>query len=89
MGAYLKEYGMLLYYRMRNSFLYPVQEVVEAINEFAFVRSDYPLILSIENHCKKSSALLQRMATLFTVTFGDKLMKVPFDDLPVSLVAYM
>ncbi len=60
------------------------QEVVEAINEFAFIRSDYPVILSIENHCKRNPALIQRMATLFAITFGDKLMRVPYDDLPVS-----
>ena len=58
--------------------------MVEAINEFAFVASDYPVILSIENHCKRSDRLLKLMATIFTVTFGSKLLKVPFDDLPVS-----
>lgn len=60
------------------------QEVVEAINEFAFVASDYPVILSIENHCKRSDRLLRLMANIFTLTFGEKLLKVPFDDFPVS-----
>ena len=58
---------------------------MEAINEFAFVHSEYPVILSIENHCKRNPALIKRMATIFTLTFGDKLVKAPFDDIPVSL----
>ena len=59
------------------------QEVVETINEFAFVASDYPVILSIENHCRKYPHLLQRMATVFKVVFGDKLLGSPMDDFPV------
>ena len=30
-----------------------VQKVLRAINDFAFVTTDYPLILSIENHVDK------------------------------------
>ena len=60
------------------------QECVEAINEYAFVTSEYPVILSIENHCKSRATLIQKMANIFTSTFGDKLMKEPFDDLPVG-----
>ena len=62
---------------------------MEAINEFAFVTSEYPVILSIENHCKSKPTLIQKMANIFTSTFGDKLMKEPFDDLPVSGVVYV
>lgn len=45
--------------------------VVEAINESAFVKSPYPVILSIENRC----SLIQqtRMAHIFVKVFGDKL----------------
>jgi hypothetical protein len=60
-----------------------LQEVVETINEFAFVASDYPVILSIENHCRKYPHLLQRMATIFKMVFGEKLMGSPLDDFPV------
>ena len=60
------------------------QEVVEAINEFAFVTSDYPVILSIENHCKSKPLLIQKMANIFTTTFGDKLVSGPLEGFPVS-----
>ena len=56
---------------------------MEAINEFAFVTSEYPVILSIENHCKSRPHLIQKMANIFTNTFGDKLLKESFDDMPV------
>ena len=31
--------------------LFSLQEVIEAIGESAFKVSDYPVILSFENHC--------------------------------------
>ncbi|KAI4893550.1 hypothetical protein NFI96_004194 [Prochilodus magdalenae] len=49
----------------------PFKDVVEAINRTAFVNSEMPVILSIENHC---SLLQQRkMAEIFKSVFGDKL----------------
>uniref|UniRef100_A0A1A8CF96 Phosphoinositide phospholipase C n=1 Tax=Nothobranchius kadleci TaxID=1051664 RepID=A0A1A8CF96_NOTKA len=46
-------------------------DVVEAINRSAFVSSDMPVILSIENHC---SLLQQRkMAEIFKSVFGERL----------------
>ena len=57
--------------------------MVETINEFAFVASDYPVILSIENHCRKYPHLMQRMATTFKLVFGEKLLTTPLDDYPV------
>ncbi|KAJ7987722.1 hypothetical protein DPEC_G00329440 [Dallia pectoralis] len=49
----------------------PFKDVVEAINRSAFVNSDMPVIISIENHC---SLLQQRkMAEIFKAVFGDKL----------------
>ncbi|XP_022086672.1 uncharacterized protein LOC110977130 isoform X2 [Acanthaster planci] len=47
------------------------KDVVEAINRAAFVTSDYPIILSIENHC--SLPQQARMAQIFLDVFGDKL----------------
>ena len=41
------------------------------------------MILSIENHCRKYPHLLQRMATIFKMVFGDKLLGQPLDDFPV------
>ncbi|KAH9513757.1 Inactive phospholipase C-like protein 2, partial [Bulinus truncatus] len=45
--------------------------VIEAINEYMFVTSKYPLILSIENHCniKQQQIMAHHMKTVF----GDKL----------------
>ncbi|XP_047233215.1 1-phosphatidylinositol 4,5-bisphosphate phosphodiesterase epsilon-1 isoform X3 [Girardinichthys multiradiatus] len=49
----------------------PFKDVVEAINRSAFVNSDMPVILSIENHC---SLLQQRkMAEIFKTVFGERL----------------
>nr|XP_015818640.2 1-phosphatidylinositol 4,5-bisphosphate phosphodiesterase epsilon-1 isoform X3 [Nothobranchius furzeri] len=49
----------------------PFKDVVEAINRSAFVSSDMPVILSIENHC---SLLQQRkMAEIFKSVFGERL----------------
>lgn len=58
--------------------------MVETINEFAFVMSEYPLILSIENHCRNKPFLMQRMADIFQMVFGDKLLSIPLDEFPVS-----
>uniref|UniRef100_A0A8C2W8S9 Phosphoinositide phospholipase C n=2 Tax=Cyclopterus lumpus TaxID=8103 RepID=A0A8C2W8S9_CYCLU len=47
------------------------KDVIETINKYAFVKSDYPVILSIENHC---SVLQQKkMAQYLTEILGDKL----------------
>ncbi len=42
--------------------------VLSAINVYAFVSSDYPVILSIEDHC--CSAVQQKMAEEFVKVFG-------------------
>ncbi|XP_077992111.1 1-phosphatidylinositol 4,5-bisphosphate phosphodiesterase epsilon-1-like [Glandiceps talaboti] len=49
------------------------KEVVEAIDRAAFVTSEYPIILSIENHC--SIQQQTKMAQLFEQVFGEKLVK--------------
>ncbi|XP_035226303.1 1-phosphatidylinositol 4,5-bisphosphate phosphodiesterase epsilon-1-like isoform X2 [Stegodyphus dumicola] len=49
----------------------PFKSVVDAINKSAFVKSPYPVILSIENHCCLQQQ--QKMAQIFTNVFGDRL----------------
>ncbi|XP_022794203.1 1-phosphatidylinositol 4,5-bisphosphate phosphodiesterase gamma-1-like isoform X3 [Stylophora pistillata] len=54
-------------------------EVVRAIKDNAFVASDYPLILSLENHC--SIPQQKVMAQTFKDLFGDCLLTQPVDPL--------
>ncbi|XP_072312345.1 1-phosphatidylinositol 4,5-bisphosphate phosphodiesterase epsilon-1 isoform X2 [Eucyclogobius newberryi] len=49
----------------------PFKDVVEAVNRSAFVTSDMPVILSIENHC--SLPQQRKMAEIFKTVFGDRL----------------
>ncbi|KAM5140319.1 LOW QUALITY PROTEIN: 1-phosphatidylinositol 4,5-bisphosphate phosphodiesterase eta-2-like [Mantella aurantiaca] len=47
------------------------KDVIETINKYAFIRNEFPVILSIENHC---SVLQQKkMAQYLTEILGDKL----------------
>ena len=48
-------------------------DVIKTINEYAFVASPYPLILSIELHCSKPQQL--KMAHYFVQVFKDRLAK--------------
>ncbi|XP_037553736.1 1-phosphatidylinositol 4,5-bisphosphate phosphodiesterase gamma-1 [Nematolebias whitei] len=53
-------------------------DVLNTIKEHAFVTSEYPVILSIEDHC---SVVQQRnMATHFKKVFGDLLLTKPVDN---------
>ncbi|XP_062049327.1 1-phosphatidylinositol 4,5-bisphosphate phosphodiesterase eta-2 [Lepus europaeus] len=47
------------------------RDVVETINKYAFLKNEYPVILSIENHC--SVAQQKKMAQYLTAILGDKL----------------
>ncbi|XP_035256950.1 1-phosphatidylinositol 4,5-bisphosphate phosphodiesterase epsilon-1-like isoform X2 [Anguilla anguilla] len=49
----------------------PFKDVVEAVNRSAFVTSQMPVILSIENHC--SLPQQRKMAEIFKAVFGEKL----------------
>ncbi|XP_076442610.1 1-phosphatidylinositol 4,5-bisphosphate phosphodiesterase beta-4-like isoform X2 [Babylonia areolata] len=53
------------------------KEVIQAIAETAFVTSDYPVILSFENHCSKLQQY--KMSKYCEDIFGDLLLKKPID----------
>ncbi|KAL2093073.1 hypothetical protein ACEWY4_010385 [Coilia grayii] len=59
------------------------EDVVKAINEHAFVTSEYPVILSIEEHCCLQQQ--RQMATIFTREFGDRLLVAPVEELAEQL----
>uniref|UniRef100_A0A8C4Q6K7 Phosphoinositide phospholipase C n=1 Tax=Eptatretus burgeri TaxID=7764 RepID=A0A8C4Q6K7_EPTBU len=52
-------------------------DVITTIKEHAFATSDYPVILSIEDHCTISQQ--RRMAYLFRQVFEDMLLTKPID----------
>ncbi|KAI2796050.1 1-phosphatidylinositol 4,5-bisphosphate phosphodiesterase eta-2 [Blomia tropicalis] len=56
-----------------------LQGVLETINEVAFVESDYPVIISIENCCKKERSQ-SRMASMIKEIFQDRLYQSPIGD---------
>ena len=69
--------GPLIYHGHTLTSKIKFRDVIETIREHAFVTSDYPVILSIEDHC---SLLQQRiMATQFQEVFGDMLISAPLD----------
>ncbi|CAH2247276.1 1-phosphatidylinositol 4,5-bisphosphate phosphodiesterase eta-1 isoform X1 [Pelobates cultripes] len=49
----------------------PFKDVVEAINKHAFVKNEFPVILSIENHCNIQQQ--RKIAQYLKEIFGDKL----------------
>ncbi|XP_061406174.1 1-phosphatidylinositol 4,5-bisphosphate phosphodiesterase beta-4-like isoform X1 [Lethenteron reissneri] len=53
------------------------KDVIQAIKETAFVTSDYPVILSFENHCCKSQQY--KMARYCEEVFGELLLKQPLE----------
>ena len=59
----------------------PLEEVCEAIVETAFKTSDYPVILSIENHCKEEQQ--RKMTEIFRRVFGDFLQDKELPDFPL------
>jgi len=52
-------------------------DVVKTIKEHAFITSEYPVILSIEDHC--SLPQQRKMAAAFQEIFGDMLVVAPVD----------
>lgn len=50
-------------------------DVIQTINDYAFVKNPYPIILSIENHCTKKQQ--DRMAQIMKNIFGESLYALP------------
>ncbi|XP_060892389.1 1-phosphatidylinositol 4,5-bisphosphate phosphodiesterase gamma-2-like isoform X1 [Labrus mixtus] len=59
------------------------EDVVKAINNHAFVTSEFPLILSIEEHCPLEQQ--RQMARIFRDVFGDKLLTEPVEQMAEQL----
>ncbi|KAG7465472.1 1-phosphatidylinositol 4,5-bisphosphate phosphodiesterase gamma-2 [Solea senegalensis] len=53
------------------------EDVVKAINDHAFVTSEFPVILSIEEHCPLEQQ--RQMARIFRDVFGNKLLTEPVE----------
>ncbi|XP_018331608.1 1-phosphatidylinositol 4,5-bisphosphate phosphodiesterase isoform X2 [Agrilus planipennis] len=58
------------------------KDVIYAIRDTAFVTSDYPVILSFENHCCKAQQY--KLAKYCDEIFGDLLLKEPLPDYPLE-----
>ncbi|XP_041794978.1 1-phosphatidylinositol 4,5-bisphosphate phosphodiesterase gamma-2-like [Chelmon rostratus] len=59
------------------------EDVVKAINDHAFVASEFPVILSIEEHCPLEQQ--RQMARIFKEVFGDKLLTDPVEQMAEQL----
>ncbi|XP_050994378.1 1-phosphatidylinositol 4,5-bisphosphate phosphodiesterase beta-4 isoform X4 [Labeo rohita] len=62
------------------------KDVIQAIKETAFVTSEYPVILSFENHCSKPQQY--KMAKYCEEIFGDLLLKQPLEGFPVRDILF-
>ncbi len=60
----------------------PFKDVIYAIRDCAFVSSDYPVILSFENHCSRHQQY--KMAKYCDEIFGEMLLKEALEDFPAS-----
>ncbi|XP_008311463.1 1-phosphatidylinositol 4,5-bisphosphate phosphodiesterase beta-4 isoform X2 [Cynoglossus semilaevis] len=58
------------------------KDVIQAIRDTAFVTSEYPVILSFENHCSKPQQY--KMAKYCEEIFGDLLLKQPLENYPIE-----
>uniref|UniRef100_A0A0R3RV04 1-phosphatidylinositol 4,5-bisphosphate phosphodiesterase n=1 Tax=Elaeophora elaphi TaxID=1147741 RepID=A0A0R3RV04_9BILA len=58
------------------------KDVLYQIRDTAFARSDFPVILSFENHCCRSNQL--KMAKYCMEILGDMLLSKPLDDYPLE-----
>ncbi|XP_074757421.1 1-phosphatidylinositol 4,5-bisphosphate phosphodiesterase zeta-1 [Athene noctua] len=60
----------------------PFHSVIQVIDKYAFVASDYPVVLSLENHC--SSKQQEVMADYLRNILGDKLLTSTIGDTVVT-----
>ncbi|XP_056096526.1 1-phosphatidylinositol 4,5-bisphosphate phosphodiesterase beta-4 [Rhinichthys klamathensis goyatoka] len=58
------------------------KDVIQGIKETAFMTSEYPVILSFENHCTKHQQY--KLARYCEDIFGDFLLKQPLEDFPME-----
>lgn len=58
------------------------KDVIYAVRDTAFVTSEYPVILSFENHCSKKQQY--KLAKYCDEILGDLLLREPLKDYPVS-----
>ncbi|CAL4238285.1 unnamed protein product, partial [Meganyctiphanes norvegica] len=58
------------------------EEAFDAIGKCAFVTSEYPVVLSFENHCCKKQQL--KLAKFCEKYFGDTLGKAPLEKFPLG-----
>ena len=61
--------------------------MIKAIADTAFVASEYPVILSFENHCNRNNQL--KMAKYCEEYFGDLLLKEIIPGYPVKLSRFI
>ncbi|KAM8893117.1 1-phosphatidylinositol 4,5-bisphosphate phosphodiesterase gamma-2 [Spinachia spinachia] len=59
------------------------EDVVKAINDHAFVTSEFPVILSLEEHCSVEQQ--RQMARIFRDVFGGKLLTEPVEQMAEQL----
>lgn len=57
------------------------KDVIYAVRDTAFVTSEYPVILSFENHCSKKQQY--KLAKYCDEILGDLLLREPLKDYPV------
>ena len=69
--------GPLIYHGHTLTSKIKFADVVKCIKDHAFVTSDYPVILSIEDHC--SLAQQRKMADIFQEVFGEMLLTAPLE----------
>ncbi|XP_073709796.1 1-phosphatidylinositol 4,5-bisphosphate phosphodiesterase gamma-2-like [Misgurnus anguillicaudatus] len=67
----------VIYHRWTMTSKIKFKDVVKAINDHAFATSDYPVVLSIEEHCNVQNQKM--MAQWFKDVFQDKLLTEPLE----------
>ena len=73
---------MLRWRAQITCFVTSFQDAILAIRDTAFITSDYPIILSFENHCCKLQQY--KLAKYCEEIFGDMLLRRPLPDDPVT-----